>query len=129
VAGLLAIVLVAEGRLDEAMAVNRVAEELTADDDQLSQVLWRRGRARLHAASGERDTAVDLAEAAVRLAAESDDIMLEADALVDLGEVLDAVGEPARASAAWASARTLYERKGDVISAARTKARLELAPA
>jgi predicted ATPase/class 3 adenylate cyclase len=129
VAGLLAIVLVAEGRLEEAAEVNRVAEELTAEDDQLSQVLWRRGRARLHAASGERAAAVELSEEAVRLAAETDDIMLEADALVDFGEVLDAVGEVARAADAWASARALYERKGDAVSAAKIKARLELTPA
>jgi ATP/maltotriose-dependent transcriptional regulator MalT len=129
VAGLLALVLVARGRHEEAAEVNRVAEELTAEDDEMSKVLWRRGRALLRAADGQLAEATTLARDAAALAEGTDDIVLEADALVDLGEVLRAAGEDAAASAAWERARDLYDRKGDIVSAARVRSRLELAPA
>jgi len=129
VAGLLAIVVLAQGRIEEAAEVNRVAETLTAEDDQLSQVLWRRARARLLVANGVLAEGVALAEVAVQIAAATDDIVLEADALVDLGDVLEMTGARDRAATYWARAQEIYERKEDAVSAARVRARLELAPA
>jgi hypothetical protein len=48
----------------------------------------------------------------------------QADAYVDLGEVLLLTGKPDEAAVALDQALERYERKGNVVSAQRTRARL-----
>jgi hypothetical protein len=55
----------------------------------------------------------------VRLAAETVDIALHGDALLDLGTVLRRTGRGDEAEAAWQAAASLYERKGDAASVTR----------
>ena len=57
--------------------------------------------------------------------------MVRADADADLGEILALAGRPSEAADAYGAAVARYERKGDVVSAERTRhARKELpAPA
>jgi hypothetical protein len=58
----------------------------------------------------------------VRLSERSDDICLRGDALVDLAAVLERAGD---AAAALRDAIALYQRKGNLVSAARAHTTLE----
>jgi tetratricopeptide (TPR) repeat protein len=124
VAALLAGVLEARGELGEAEALSRSAEELADADDVFSQVAWRGARARILALSGHPDEAERLATEAVVMAAETVDISLHGDALLDLGVVLRRTGRDDEAETAWNAAVELYELKEDVVSAARARALL-----
>ena len=130
VAGLLAGVLEARGRLEESEALSRSAETLADPDDVFSQVAWRSARARVLARTERAAEAETLAREAIELAAATVDIVLLADATADLGEVLRLIGRTDDAGPPLREALVLYERKGDVVSAARIRERLgELAPA
>ena len=48
----------------------------------------------------------------------------QGDAYADLGEVLILAGKPAEAAAAFEQALERFERKGNLVSAERTRARL-----
>jgi predicted ATPase/class 3 adenylate cyclase len=124
VAGLLAGVLEAAGRLEEAEELSRSAEELADEDDVFSQVAWRAARARAFARAGRGDEAEALARAALRLAEQTVDIALQADAWDDLGTVLERLGRADEAESARRAALELYERKEDAVSAARIRATL-----
>jgi hypothetical protein len=65
---------------------------------------------------------VDLAESAVELARSSSDLELEADALVDLGDILTILGRRDEAAARLSEALELYSRKGDRVSASQYRA-------
>jgi hypothetical protein len=56
---------------------------------------------------------------AVELSRRTDLLDIQGDALVDLADVLSAIGRPQEAAAALAEAAALYEQKGNVVSAAR----------
>jgi class 3 adenylate cyclase/tetratricopeptide (TPR) repeat protein len=124
IAGLLAGVLAERERDDEAEALTRVAEGLADEDDEYSQALWRMARARVLARRGDAAVAVELAEAAAALTAESSDIDFRADTLVELGVVLVATGRQNDAGPPWREALACYERKGDRVSADRVRERL-----
>ena len=124
IAGTLARVLLLAGKLDEADRFARVAEEIADPEDTDPQVLWRSVRSRLVALRGDPDEALRLSDEAVELAAETEDIILKADALVDLSVVLAAAGRTDAAAAALETAIGLYERKGNLISAARIRREL-----
>ena len=120
----LAGVMEARGELAEAEALSHSAEELADDDDVLSQVAWRGARARVLASTGRLDEAERLAAEAVALAAQTVDISLHGDALVDLGIVLRRGGRDDEAETAWQAAVEIYERKEDIVSAGRARALL-----
>ena len=124
VTALLAGVLEARGELAEAEALSRSAEELADEDDVDSQVAWRSARARVLALTGRSDEATRLAEEAVELAAGTVDIALHGLTLLELGIVLRRTGRDGEAEAAWRAAVEIYERKEDVVSAARARALL-----
>jgi tetratricopeptide (TPR) repeat protein len=118
VAGELARVLVARGRTADARHFSRQAEELAAEDDVASQVLWRLGRARLLSLSGTRIAARELAEEAVERLRGTDARVTQAEALMDLAEVLRAGGELERAERAALEALELSEAKENTVAAA-----------
>ncbi|MGZ4245289.1 MAG: BTAD domain-containing putative transcriptional regulator [Solirubrobacteraceae bacterium] len=124
-AGLAARVYYADGSYDESTRYCRMSEEAASSDDAVSQVLWRGTRAKLLARAGEFKTARALADDAVRLADETDFLMMRGDALTDRAEVLTVLDKPQEAGADLAAATELYERKG--ISAAVNPARRALA--
>src|SRR5919198_342839 len=98
VAAFLARVLLAQGRSDEAEPFAATAEEVAADDDLISQALWRSVRASLLASGGRFEDAVEVANAAVGLLRATDGVLKQADALVVVAEVLmmaARVAEPA----------------------------------
>jgi ATP/maltotriose-dependent transcriptional regulator MalT len=130
VVAMLAGVLAAQGRAEEAEPVVATARDLADDDDVLSQVLWRTARARILADAGGLDEAVEEARRAVALATDSADIDLLGDALTELGGVLARTARPDESGPPWREALALYERKENLVSAERVRARLaELATA
>jgi tetratricopeptide (TPR) repeat protein len=124
VAGMLGLVLLLRGDPAEAEAFVVLAEALSEPDDAWSQVLWRSARARLLAASAP-DRALELVQTAVDFAETTADLQLRGDAWCDFGEVRSVVGQRDAAAASFAQAVALYERKGDVTSAARARRRLD----
>ena len=69
-------------------------------------------------APGTPDEAERLGREAVELSRHEEDPIDQANALMDLGEVLRIAGRPDEASLAGAEALALYERKGNLVSAA-----------
>jgi tetratricopeptide (TPR) repeat protein len=124
VAALLAQAVYAQGRYDEADELARVAEELAPEDDVDAQALWRCVRAKVAARKGTTAEAAQLARAAVDLLDEEDGPVMKADALSDLAEVLLLARRTPEARTALEQAASLYERKGNAVSAARTRALL-----
>jgi tetratricopeptide (TPR) repeat protein len=121
-AAMLANALQAQGQSDEALRYSEISRGIAAEDDLSPQVQWRVARARAFAASGRTEEAEALARQAVTLAAQSDFLVLRADALLVLGEVLAAAGRRADATAAVDEALLLYAQKEDTVSAARARA-------
>jgi tetratricopeptide (TPR) repeat protein len=118
-AAYLARALVAQDRFEEADAVARVSEASASEDDLASQVIVRGTRARILARSDDHGAAEPIARDAVELSRRTDLLDIQGDALVDLADVLSAIGRPQEAAAALAEAAALYEQKGNVVSAAR----------
>jgi class 3 adenylate cyclase/tetratricopeptide (TPR) repeat protein/type II secretory pathway predicted ATPase ExeA len=122
-AGELARAVYAQGRYEEAEELTRMAAELSAEDDLTSQALWRSVRAKTLARRGLGPEAEELAREAVDLLLDTDALVLQADALEDLAEVLALAGsEDARAC--LEEALRLLERKDNVVSAERLRASL-----
>ena len=123
-APMLADVLLAQGRPDEAEPLLEAALPRIIPDDIDAQILWRRAQAKLVALRGEPREAERLAAEAVELAARTDCLELHGLALNDLAEVLAAAGRDDEAVDALERAHSLFERKGNVVMEERTRARL-----
>jgi tetratricopeptide (TPR) repeat protein len=124
VAAELADVIYANGRHDEAWELTRESEEKAARDDAVSQIIWRRVRAKVLARRGELDEAEALAGEAVALASGTDCPEWRADAHMDLAEVLLVAGRPEEAISHVHKAFDLYARKGNIVSTRRAANRL-----
>jgi class 3 adenylate cyclase/tetratricopeptide (TPR) repeat protein len=128
VAARLAQAVQAQGRHAEAARLTASARELADEDDVEAQALWRRVQAKALAHEGRLDEAERLARESVDVLAPTDALVMKADALVDLADVLLARGEP-EWQEALAEAQSLYELKGNVVAAARVRSLLdELVP-
>jgi class 3 adenylate cyclase/tetratricopeptide (TPR) repeat protein len=121
----LAASLCALQRLDEADEWSRGAEASAPTDDVSSQMLWRQVRAQTLARRGERVEAERLGREAVSLAAETDMLNFHGNALADLGEVYLLGGRAEEARGQLEQALALYERKGNIVAAAKARRRLE----
>ncbi|HLX18748.1 MAG TPA: adenylate/guanylate cyclase domain-containing protein [Gaiellaceae bacterium] len=106
VAAYLASVLAELGRDGEAIELTRESEANSSDDDVVTQVVWRGARARALGDAG-------LARDAVERALATDFLDLRAGAYLDLAAVAD--------PSAVALAVEEYERKGNVVGAARAR--------
>ena len=114
VAALLAQALCEQGRLGEAEASLAVTRELAEEDDIESQILWRTARAKVRARQGDGgDEARRLADEALALAADTDDIDVQGDVHADYGAVLVRLGSTDEAAIQFVEARELYARKGN----------------
>jgi class 3 adenylate cyclase/tetratricopeptide (TPR) repeat protein len=120
----LAHVLYAQARDTEADAACRTAEELTAEDDVLSQVLWRSARAKIDGRAGRFDAALTSAASAVGRVLQTDGTIALADALADEAEVLAMSGRDVDAVERLSEALRLYRLKGDRVTSAAIDARL-----
>jgi tetratricopeptide (TPR) repeat protein len=119
-----AVALYELDRLDDADAWAKRAAELGASDDMFTQILWRQTSAKVLGRRGQLAEAEQLARDAVAIAEGTDYIEGQGYAYVDLADVLVLARKPAEAVAALEQALERYERKGNVVSAQRTRERL-----
>ena len=113
-----------QGRYGEAERLAARSRELSAEDDFASQASWRMAQARVLADRGAFDDALRLAEEAVEINGETDYIGWQGDGLEVEGIVLEAAGRRDDALAAYGKALDRYERKGNIVAAARIRQRL-----
>jgi class 3 adenylate cyclase/tetratricopeptide (TPR) repeat protein len=123
VSAVLARALVMQGRYEEAEVFADEARELGAEDDRTTQLYWRAAKAPILAARGERDEAARLAAEVVALAPPRDDLD-SPDTLLAVADFL----EPAAKRAALEQALAGSLAKGNRISVAEARARLEALP-
>ena len=123
-AGMLAQALYALDRTEEAEAEAVRAAELGAQDDAMTQMLWRQVKAKVLARRGEWAEAERLAREAIAVGEETDMINAQGDAYGDFAEVLTLAGKRDEARAALEQALELFERKGNLVMAGRMRARL-----
>lgn len=121
---LLVDALLALGRTDEALALTKVIERRIAPEDVDGQVGSRRVQAKLLVRRGELEQAERLAREASAMAAPTDFVDLRAKAAADLAEVLHMARKTDESQLALAEAIRLYEQKGNVAAAERTRSRL-----
>ncbi|HEY2187622.1 MAG TPA: hypothetical protein VGH48_03575, partial [Caldimonas sp.] len=115
------------GRDDDALALAKTAEDAAAEDDIDAQVQWRSVRAPILARRGEHAAAEALARAALALATSAEVPLLLAEAHTDLAQVLALAGRADHARAEYRQAAEISAEKGDVVSAARSRAAAEAA--
>ena len=121
IAGFLAHALYAQAEYEEAERFSRESEDAAAPDDVFSQVLWRTARAKICARRGELKRAEALAREAVQLAEQTDLLNAQADALLDLAEVLTLAGRPEEARVLVEESGRRYRRKGNLVSLERAR--------
>jgi class 3 adenylate cyclase/tetratricopeptide (TPR) repeat protein len=120
----LARVVHEQGRGAEALELLDQAEQEGTGENLRFQLQWRTARAKVLAGRRETAEAARLAREAVAIVAATDNINAQADALVDLADVLRAGGDEPEAAAALKEAVELYEEKGNVLCADRARAAL-----
>ncbi len=125
-AGDLAEALYRQDRLDEAAEWVAEAERHTASDDVDAKVLWMPVAAKLAARCQDFGRAMRLGYEAVSIAESGDALNRTARAKLDLAEVLALTDRPERARRERESSLALYERKGNVVEAARVRALLDV---
>jgi class 3 adenylate cyclase/tetratricopeptide (TPR) repeat protein len=112
-----------QGRLTEAQVLADRAEQAAA---HVAERVRARGlRAKLLGRAGQVAEAEGAARKALEMAEGSDYLQMRADALMDLGEVLQIAQRPDDSAASVAAALRLYEEKGSTASAARARALLD----
>ena len=120
-AALLAGVLVARGRLDEALALTKESERLGGDDLRTA-IAWRTVRADALVSQGRTDEATQVARAAVALAETTDALVDHAKAEFSLARALRAAGDEPDAEAHARQALELYQRKEATVFADEVRA-------
>jgi class 3 adenylate cyclase/tetratricopeptide (TPR) repeat protein len=125
VTALLARCLVVQGRTAEAASLTDVSERTATPEDAYSEVVWRGSRARVVASDGRLELADTLARQAVQLAEQTDGPNLQADALVDLADVLGRARGPAATVSPLRRAEALYAAKGNVVGVAEARRLLD----
>jgi tetratricopeptide (TPR) repeat protein len=123
-AGSMAQALYALDRLDEADDWAARAADLDTSNEVSNGMLWRQVRAKVLARRGGHAEAERLARDAVAMGDETESLNRQGDANADLAEVLLLCGERDEAVAALETAVERYERKGNLVSAQRARARL-----
>jgi tetratricopeptide (TPR) repeat protein len=116
-----------QGMVDEAERLSEIGEEITADDDVFGMAQWLTLRAKTRAAHGDLGGAETFARRAVDLPTAIEYPELAAEARLALAETLRLSDDP-EAPAAAAQALELYERKGNIVGAARVRAFLAASP-
>jgi DNA-binding SARP family transcriptional activator len=116
----LARAVIGQGRHDDALAIADTIAALSPVDVGL-RIRCRGSRALALSSVGRLGEAEHLAREAEELAGRSDFLNFHGDALVDLAEILTVSERPDEAADALAEAVRLYERKGNVVSAAKAR--------
>jgi len=118
---LLAQVVHAQGRIDEAGKLSRLTEHRAAAEDTMTQVIWRGVQAKVLAHEGRCAEAAALAREAVELSEPTDLLSHRGDAMLDLAEVLRICERTEESDHAARTAFELYELKGNAAAAARAR--------
>jgi class 3 adenylate cyclase/tetratricopeptide (TPR) repeat protein len=118
-------VLFLQGLHDEALVLADSSRAIAAVDDLDSQPRWRAARARVLSYRGEHDEALALLAEAVELVEPIDFLELKGYVHDVLGEALVRVGRADEAAKAVERAIGFHEQKGNVVSAARSRAVLD----
>jgi predicted ATPase len=124
IAGYLAHAYYEHGDLGGADHYATFSAEAAAEDDWISQCLWRSARAKVIAARGGFDRALEHAAEAIELIGHTDWINTRADRLTDLADVLRMAGRPDEAADALRQALRLYEEKGNLVGVERIRGAL-----
>jgi DNA-binding SARP family transcriptional activator len=124
----LADAMYAQGRDERALELSDISRRATAPDDLSAGVQWRAVQAKLLARKGDLAQAEALGREAAALAGETDFLVLRADALMDLAEVLRFAEREAEAAPIVQQALELYEEKGNVVGAQRARELLGQSP-
>ncbi|MEO6028156.1 MAG: nuclear transport factor 2 family protein [Candidatus Binatia bacterium] len=117
---LLARALLAQDRAAEAETLSHESEALAGDDLQAA-IAWRGVRAEALARRGDHAPAIELAQAAVAIAAATDALLDHADARLALAAALRAAGRSSEADAEERRATELWEAKGATLLAERAR--------
>jgi tetratricopeptide (TPR) repeat protein len=120
----LAEALYQQDRLDDADRFARIAQDLGAPDDVSSETLWRSVLGKTLARRGEFAEGRHLVTEAVEMLEPSDELDSKANVRVDLAEVEFLSGRVDEAVAALEGAIDLFEAKGNIVSASRSRERL-----
>jgi tetratricopeptide (TPR) repeat protein len=112
------------GQHDEAGKMAQRGRELGAEQDVLTQTLWRRVDALVLASRGEYQEAEKLAREAVAIIERTDGLRWQGDALCDLAEVLRRAGRSQDAATSLQQALDRYERKRNLAMAAQVRQRM-----
>ena len=123
-AGVLAEALYQQDRLDDAERFARIAQEMGAPDDVSSETLWRSVLGKTLARRGEFEEGRRLVLEAVEMLGPSDELDSKGNVLVDLAEVELLSGRVDEAAAALEGGIDLFEAKGNIVSAGRSRERL-----
>ena len=91
----------------------------------MNEMIWRQVRAKVLAHRGRHAEAERLAREAVAMSGGTETLNGQGDANADLAEVLVLAGRAEDATEAFEQALARYERKGNVVMAARMRDRLE----
>jgi len=121
----LARTLCDQERYEEAEDWTRVSERAARANDVMANILWRAARGRALAGRGDVGSGLALAREAVALGATSDFLTIHGEALMDEARILRVGGDDYDARRDVEQAIELYERKGNVTSAARARALLD----
>jgi Flp pilus assembly protein TadD len=121
VAANLARVLLLQEREDEAEELIRVCVDAASESQLDTQMKWRQLQALVLARRGQGEEAERIAREAVRLSLRSQQLDSQAEALLDLAEVLRSNSQVEGARVQAELALDLYDRKGNLVSAARVR--------
>jgi class 3 adenylate cyclase/tetratricopeptide (TPR) repeat protein len=116
--------LVEQGKLNEALLFAERSAELGGSDDVTTQFGWRVAKARVLAERGQAEEAERLAREAVALIEATEYVVMQAEALFELGLVLARGGKNTPAAAAFERSLALWEQKENLVMADRTRAAL-----
>jgi class 3 adenylate cyclase len=123
-AAMLAQAIYAQGRYGDAERFCEVSRGIAAADDVATQVMWRGVQAKILARRNRIAEADALARASVRIAEQTDWPTHHGDALIDLAQVLRQSGESGEANVIARRGIELFERKGNLVSAAAARSLL-----
>jgi ATP/maltotriose-dependent transcriptional regulator MalT len=116
------------GSPEAARAAIQLSDTLSADEDVINYAITHRVRARLALADGDGEAAERWAHSAVRFACLTDFVLYQAQAKLELAQVLVTLGHRARGAAEARAALALQEMKGDRPGSEKTRVFLEGLP-
>jgi tetratricopeptide (TPR) repeat protein len=124
VAALLAQAVLEQGRLDEADRLTVMSERSAGPEDAWTQATWRATRALT--LRDAHDEAERLAREAVTIADGTDALNLRGDCTATLARAMLEAGRREEAASLFSEAVSLFEAKGNIVSATRARAELTL---